>query len=231
MLKHAVKRLLVLLPAVWLIASAVFLLSKTVPGSATEMQFETAAQNANSLAKAEAFERAYRQSLHKTGQDLPLFYFGIGTMAEPDTLAKIFPETDRQALQKMVYAYGNWPEIAAYYQSFQELKKSAFQLNATSETKVSISRENEKLLFATNPGATRNAIRNLKKVADKIQDSAFQQTILKAEQAFERITATANPSLNSIPAFHWYGLENQYHRWFKNLLAEIWVIPTAIRAR
>ena len=218
MLRHAVKRLLVLLPAVWLIASAVFLLSKMVPGSAAEMQMETAAQNANSLAKAEAYERVYRQTLHKTGQDLPFFYFGIGTAAEPDTLAKVFSETDRQALQKMVYAFGNWPEISTYYQSLQVLKKAALRLNFPFETKAEIIREREKLLPATDQKNTRLALQNLKNLAGKTQNEAFQQTVLKAGNNFEQITTTANPNLNYIPVLHWYGLENQYHRWFKNLL-------------
>lgn len=218
MLKHAVKRLLVLLPAVWLIASSVFLLSKTVPGSAAEMQFEAAAQNANSLAKAEAYERAYRQSLHKTGQDLPLFYFGIGTAAQPDTLSRIFPETDRQALLKMVYAYGNWPEISAYYQSFQELKKASLRLNDSPETKSNLNRQLYFLLPATNSVKTSITFRNLKALATEMQQPAFSQAVAKAEQNFERITTSANPNLNYVPAFHWHGLENQYHRWFRNLL-------------
>ena len=97
MLKHAFKRLLVLLPAVWLIASVVFLLSKTVPGQASETEFEQAAQSANSRAKNEAYQRAYRQMLHRTGQDLPLFYFRLGSKAEtnpphPSSSDNLWPE-------------------------------------------------------------------------------------------------------------------------------------------
>src|SRR5690606_33671859 len=105
MLKKAGKRLLVLLPAVWLLASAVFLLSKTLPGASVAMQLDQASENTNSSAKAEARMRAYRQFLHRTGQDLPLFYFRIGTAAEPDSLHQIFPETDRQALKKHIFTY------------------------------------------------------------------------------------------------------------------------------
>src|SRR5688572_23318730 len=115
MLKKAGKRLLVLLPAVWLLASAVFLLSKSIPGSASELQFEQATESTNSSAKAEVRQRAYRQMLHRTGEDLPLFYFRVGTAAEPDTLYKVLAAKDREALKEFTLRFGNWPEISAYY--------------------------------------------------------------------------------------------------------------------
>src|SRR5688572_5581305 len=121
MLEHAFKRMLVLLPAVWLVASLVFLLSKIIPGTGSEIDLETAAQNANSRAKAAAYQRAHKQFLRRTGQDLPLFYVSLGTAAEPDTLYRITLEADRQALKKLILTYGNWKHISPYYTSWQQL--------------------------------------------------------------------------------------------------------------
>ncbi|MBK0403332.1 ABC transporter permease [Adhaeribacter sp. BT258] len=210
--------MLILLPAIWLLASAVFLLSKSIPGSATEMQFEQAAESANSSAKAEARQRAYRQLLHRTGQDLPLFYFRVGTVAEPDTLHEIFPENDRVALKKLVHTYGNWPEISAYYLALQQFEKILPGQNIPLETKRKSLQFAGQLLETSDPVKARKTFTALQKMLCFPAEKVLCDDLVNLQARFENVVAAQKPALNYQPKFFWYGTQNQYHRWFGNLL-------------
>ncbi|KAA9325034.1 ABC transporter permease [Adhaeribacter soli] len=218
MLKFAAKRLLMLLPAIWLLGSAVFLLSRSVPGSAAEMQAEETAQNAISNAKAEARKRVQAQMLQRTGQDLPLFYFRIGSAAEPDTLYKIFPVTEQQTLKELVLTYGNWPEIAAYYKTVQKLKEAV----AVSEVPVTVKKDlnfyANALLKESQAGKINRTFLELKSAALSSPETKVQNAVASAEVAFQQIESSQTPALNYSPKIFWYGTQNQYHRWLRNLV-------------
>ena len=218
MLRKAGKRLLILLPAVWLLASAVFLLSKSLPGSAAEMQFEQAAESANSSAKAEARQRAYQQLLQRTGQDLPLFYFRLGTAAEPDTLHRIFPESHRPALKKLLFAYGNWPEISAYYRALLQFQKVLAAQNLSPEMKRGDLELSAELLKTPDAAKTQKAFASLQKTLCFSNQKVLCRDLANLQLQFEKMIASQTPALNYQPKFFWYGAQNQYHRWFVNLL-------------
>ncbi len=218
MLKHAAIRVLILLPAIWLIASVVFLLSKSVPGSASEMEMEATVQNANSRAKAEAYQRAYKQMLHKTGQDLPLFYVGFGTAAAPDTLYKITSATDQAALNRLIFTYGNWEQISAYYKSLQHLKEIIRRQTLGNQNFQEDLQLTQDALQATEPANVKKALAKLRSVKELSANMVFRKAVLAADRNFDQVINGATPRLNYVPSFKWYGFENQYHRWFKNLL-------------
>src|SRR5690606_3905065 len=44
------------------------------------------------------------------------------------------------------------------------------------------------------------------------------QELVNLRQAHRQMVQTQTPELNFQPAFFWYGTQNQYHRWFSNLL-------------
>ncbi|MFC5271245.1 ABC transporter permease [Adhaeribacter terreus] len=218
MLKKAGKRLLILLPAIWLLASVVFLLSKSIPGSASEMQFEQAAESANSSAKAEARQRAYRQLLHRTGEDLPLFYFRIGTAAEPDTLHKIFLANHRAALKNLVFTYGNWPEISDYYLALQQFEKTISGPDLPQETKRKNLKLTRQLLATSAPAKANKILLEFQKTLCFSGEKVLCKDLENLRASFEKVVAHQHSALNYQPTFFWYGTQNQYHRWFGNLL-------------
>lgn len=213
MLKLAFKRVLVLLPAVWLIASVVFLLSKAVPGQANELEFELAAQNANSRAKSEAYQRAYQQMLHRTGQDLPLFYFRIGRASEPDTLFRITSEADRTFLKALLNQTGNWPAVASFHQKFQDLNLKARQFGNPELQKAVVQVKHQMV-----PGKRKVQIEQLELAGQRTNNPMLIQAAQEVKLTFETLSQTATPNRNYVPKLFWYGTENQYHRWFRNLL-------------
>lgn len=209
MRQQFLKRLLFLLPAVWLIASAVFLLGKLMPGSAAEIAHQQAIENSGSNIKAEMRQKAFVQLRHRTGQDLPLFYFGLGTAAEPDTLFRIYPEADQVALQKLLFQYGSWPVVAKYYLDLKNL-------NAMLTGKPELKQQVKNLLLKVPEERVKTIFSNLK--AAGAADKKLQNAILQAEKSHQLLQRSSPDIKNYLPVLHWYGLGNQYHLWFGQLL-------------
>jgi peptide/nickel transport system permease protein len=218
MLKFAAKRLLMLIPAIWLLGSAVFLLSRAVPGSAAEIQAEETAQSTISNTKAEVRKRIQAQMLQRTGQDLPLFYFRIGSAAEPDTLFKIFPVSERQTLKELVLTYGNWSEIAAYYKTIQVLKNKIVLAKIPVPEKKDLNFYTSAILKESQAEKINRTFSELKSVVLTSPETEVEKAVASAEDAFQKIEAAQTPALNFRPQIFWYGTQNQYHRWLRNLV-------------
>jgi peptide/nickel transport system permease protein len=215
MRQQFLKRLLILLPAVWLIASAVFLLGKLMPGSAAEMAMLQASEGSAGNLKAAQRQKTLQQLRKRTGQDLPVFYIGFGTAAEPDTFYRIFPETDRLALRKLTHLSGNWPAVAAFYKNIQQLRTQSRNFPAVTK---SFQRETEKLLISGSTAQNKHVFQQLKIAAGAISDTKLLKTVWLTEKSSDHLLSLKPGVAAFIPVLHWHGLQNQYHRWFSQLL-------------
>ncbi|HSI91773.1 MAG TPA: ABC transporter permease [Adhaeribacter sp.] len=218
MLERVGKRLFILLPAIWLIASAVFLLSRTMPGGAPQELLEQQGQSLNSKAKAEARRAAYRQLLRRTGQDLPLFYFTFGTAAEPDTLHRIFPENERQALQHLVLKYGNWPGVSTFYHNWQGLQQAVLVSGTSPDRFRRQLSLLDDLLPATKPEEAAFLFQKLKQSVGPGEGTDLLRRLSTTEASYGRLVQSTGKAASFMPVLHWHGTENQYHRWFSQLL-------------
>lgn len=122
MLLNLVRKLVLFLVALWAILSVVFFLSRSLPGSTESQLFGSASETTISASQVKAQKQTYQQYLRRTHQDLPLFYVSLASAAEPDTLYKVLPETDKHALKKLIFRYGNWAQIAAFYKGVQQFQ-------------------------------------------------------------------------------------------------------------
>src|SRR5688572_21546020 len=122
MATYVLKRFLVALLTLWFIASAIFLLSKLMPGTYGYAQLAQNEAGYYSRSDAESRERNYRQFLKATGQDLPLFYISLTSAAQPDTLHQVFPERDRQLLQQLAWRYNSAHAAAMFFRSVKWLE-------------------------------------------------------------------------------------------------------------
>lgn len=80
---YLLKRLLLAVPALWALATTVFLLSRLLPGT---LGSERILQNGGgyySKGTAEDRQEAYQDYIKRTGQDLPQFYFSVTPSTEP----------------------------------------------------------------------------------------------------------------------------------------------------
>src|SRR5688572_14443070 len=184
MRQQFLKRLLFLLPAVWLIASAVFLLGKLMPGTASEMAMLQAAENSVGNVKAGQRQKTLMELRKRTGQDLPVFYFGFGTAAEPDTFHRIFPETDRLALQRLTQEYGNWPAVAAFYKNVRQLRMIS---QGFPDARKTLQENSEKLLLPIPAFQKEQAFQSLKNSAANISDKELLKTVGLTEKSYRHL--------------------------------------------
>src|SRR5699024_7060550 len=119
---HILKRLALGVPAIFIITSVVFLLSKAMPGNSGTYLLEHDGGVISSLADNEERENIYRAYLQRTGQDKPLFYFALSSKAEPDTLDKIFSEKQRYFVKQLCFEFGDWRYVHDYYQALKKLQ-------------------------------------------------------------------------------------------------------------
>ncbi len=200
------------------------------PGDPVELKLKggMAASSGQSAEKI-AGEQAYIDLSRKLGRDLPAFYFSITSKAFPDTLYKVPKKEERENLERMIEQYGNWNEISAYYHSVKALEFSLFDRKIDTldpntfdrsrnireacndlyrnyehnEIQVHLKRISE----AVNQTYTDSLVKDYNSLADVVP---FAQNV---NEAYDAVRSKADNSAKYIPAFHWYGFRNQYHRW------------------
>lgn len=227
MFPYILKRLLYFIPTFIVITLITFLLSQMAPGDPVELKLKGGMQSSNQQASDKlAGEKAYLDLSEKYGRQLPAFYFSITSSGEPDTLYKITRKADRENLARLINMYGNWPAISAYYYAVRNLELATLSMpgDETSFEARKIVRDNCNILYINyNDNEIENILNQTKAQIDlAVTDS--QQVVHKplasisgvfdaVKQSYEKVKTDKKPLAVYIPALHWYGTGNQYHRW------------------
>lgn len=208
MVRFICRRLLILVPSLWLITTLLFLLQKVALQQSSSFSFEPQSRSSYSPTDSQSEERAFRQYLRKTGQDEPLFYGGLRSLAEPDTLYRILSPRDQWFLKKMLNQYGDWPSVAAYYQALLAAEGALRNIPA-SPSRTLLIQQTAALFKATDSA---DVTRRLK---EWCQTSPLTNCQLRS--LFSDVTRRAQPWRAFVPVWHWHGIHNQYHRWVTQL--------------
>lgn len=220
MLTYILKRLLIFIPTLFVIALATFYLSVNVPGDPVE-QMLNANNDAGSSANQKASENAYAAKRHELGLDLPVFYFSVSNQAMPKNLYEIPKKFQRKNLEDLIEKYGNWAQISTYY---EQLKKDAYLIadipvdSSNADLLIAIRADVQKLFIENDDKIISFAIDNVKKNIqqnDLLKQDLFA-AIQQTEQNYLDIKEKATPEKRLIPAIHWYGTNSQFHRWITN---------------
>ncbi len=97
------------------IVLAGFIIVVNAPGNPVQTILHNSGENSNASATA----LTQQQLSHRLGLDLPSFYFSIHALAEPDTFYRIYPESERETLQRLYRQYGNWNTVSDYYKNLK----------------------------------------------------------------------------------------------------------------
>ena len=206
------KRLLVLIPTVWLIVTIMFLLSRFVPGSFLNLKLGSLNEQAQQQLNIVQQQQLLQQYKKQRGDDLPVFYFSIRSAAEPDTLWQVQPEQEQQVLRQWVLENGNWPAISRYY-SEAKLLQQLLSKTTDTEAKANIAG----LTSSANTEDLHFFYQFFKKRFKN--DRQLLNQIIRTERALTAVhhSDAFNWSLY-LPKFNWHGSGNQYHLWFADLL-------------
>ncbi|MEI6311895.1 MAG: ABC transporter permease [Bacteroidota bacterium] len=235
MFKYVLKRLLYFVPTFIVISLITFMLGQMAPGDPVELKLKGGmggSANGQSSEKM-AGEKAYMELSEKLGKNLPAFYFSITSAAYPDTLYKIPRQNERKNLDRLISMYGNWNNVADYYKNAKLLEQKLFQFSNTSLDEASYEklkalRDNNSELFINYDKV------KISESLKTIQAAAIHTTTIKTDSthtktiqpfifalpevnnlvaSYTKMNTEINTSNNYKPAFHWFGLNNQYHRW------------------
>lgn len=219
MFKYITKRILYFIPTLIIIALATFALSKMAPGDPVKLALGNKDQGGEAGQASEklADEKAYMEMAEKLGMNLPTFYFSLSTTSTPDTLYKFVKRPQIETLERMINQYGNWPEIEKYYRNITHIQFTNYSVQHDSTTYASsrIINENITSLFLKYQDAEiKKSFADLKAATDQSPNfKQLRQAIDETEGYYLAIEKNKTPIKNYIPTIHFYGINNQFHKW------------------
>lgn len=201
---HLLRKILVALPALWLLASLVFLLSRLLPGSFAEERLLQDASGYYATATQANRQQVYRDYVQRTGQHKPLFYVSVSAAPLPDTLLFVFPEERRMQLTSLQMQCRNWALISAYDISISQVQSRLFKEKAASPYLHT-------LRYSSN-------LKAILAAADTLQHN-YPGTAENVKPLAQQLYNSRKPYHLLLPHLAWHGTDNQYHRWLLDLLS------------
>ncbi len=155
---------------------------------------------------AEATRLANAAHLH-----LPVFYFALTTADRPDTVDRIFPYERRERLVRLLDQSGYWPAVQQYETALGNAEKAAWEEPASVPWRLMLTdlRRSRRL------GAIDTLARA---VRDSAGPTALEGRLETLAQAAETLHTELRLKNRWLPALHWFGGNNQYHRWLTGFL-------------
>ncbi len=225
MFKYIITRILIFIPTLFIISLGVFFLSKLAPGDPVEVILKGGgASDSGVMADKLANEKVYQETAERLGLDLPVFYFGVSSRAYPDTLHKVPKLAHRQLLGNMVELYGNWPNIADYYEQVRKLdldyynvpqedgNYSALRAIRTGVNDLLVHHKDNKI------GAALKRMNEAVATDTTGTIAAVAPLIGGISDAYSKVTTETTLNKKLIPDIKWFGFNNQYHRWISNFM-------------
>ncbi len=213
---YILKRIFIFIPTLFIISLLTFILISAAPGDPAETMLNRSSGEGQASDKL-ATEKSYRDLRHKLGLDLPIFYFAFTNAAQCDTMIRIPTKNHREMLDRLVYEYGNWPQIEAYYHQLKALelevvstKKDSTNANALIEIRNTVAKafiNHEDIVLAA-------LFTDLKKQTSSVASlTNLKSQAESTEAAYSAIKSQATSYKKYLPRIQWSGTHNQYHRW------------------
>lgn len=204
MLKYILKRILLFIPTLFIICIIAFIVNNLAPGDPVTRLLQGEAEKPENRA---FYSMRYQQVRHQLGLDLPLFYFSVLTLADPDTLYKISNAQERRNLNVLLRNYGNWNEISSYYIELTNLIGKTTPKSVYYNALYSISQSN-------NVKQIDFLLRKLTQlqIITEIGNQTKQRQILNLDQKWQSVKLHSSKWKLYIPRIHFH-INNQFHRW------------------
>lgn len=214
---YLIKRLFLALPTLLLISLFTFGLSRCSPDDPVQRYF---GDNLSTTFDPETRSEQYAKQAAQFGFDKPDFYLTFTTTAFPDTLHRIFPPLRREKMVRMVRQTGNWPATQICEKALAQLIRTVERLPDTL-SQVPLLRQTMGALLSKSDATPLNTLTQTFALQVRQLPDAFQTNIDTAFQAWQKALYNwqNTPKRANLyrPAFYWYGLDNQYHRWLFGL--------------
>ncbi|MCX6180461.1 MAG: ABC transporter permease [Bacteroidetes bacterium] len=216
MLKYILKRILFFIPTLLVVSLLTFALGVNSPGDPVEVLMD----NSESAKFADQTSRRadYMKMRKKLNLDLPVFYFGVSSIAEPDTLYKIPEKLHRENLERFISMYGNWPQVSLYYTQVKALESAVSGMVVTDSLKDQLIKVRlliSELYYKYDPSVVKSKHEQLSDCFHVLHPE--HNYMKELTTSYAAMVDGATVWKNYFPSFHWYGFNNQYHIWIVNL--------------
>lgn len=219
MTAYLLRRVVFFIPTLLVITLLSFIISQSAPGDPVEQMLSSRTQGGEQLADRQASFAEYFQKRRELGLDLPIFYFSIGPLAEPETLYKIPQIKIQDALRRLIYLHGNWEVIQEYFHGAKSLDTLAYGSAATllgKDTLTEVRAILTVLLETQSPSAIQGHLNKLSALTKGIP--LWQKALSQVREKFDAIEKRRTPWKIYVPVLFWYGTQNQFHRWLTGML-------------
>lgn len=213
MFRYFIKRILWLIPTLVIITIFgfwLFSLAKTNPVDRIVLK---SGKNLNQFQKQEQ-ENLKKFWTSKLGLNLPVFYFSIQPISEPDTLYKIFDKEQKEQIKQLINQTGNYQSIVEFNKELQSYKQQII---------TSLSKENDSIQIYSDISIIINDIEysqdtssinfHLAKLIAYHQKNNIQLSTDALTISHKKLITSTSTYKNYIPKIIWHGTKNQYHQW------------------
>jgi len=217
MIKKVFHRILIFIPTILLISLLAFIISVNAPGDPVEKLVIAMGQDGASNQNQSTNLAAKNKIRKSLGLDRPLFYVGLGTVADCDTLYRIIDRQERDALEVLNREVGDWGLLMEF--NVLVLKKNDEIVRKLIDSTLSQNQKDIKaqVIFQLNMLRITKSLSDLKRRIGQIDTLNLN---LNAELEFQDLnTAFINMEQEAstwksyIPSLKLYGINNQYHIW------------------
>jgi peptide/nickel transport system permease protein len=231
MLNYILRRILILIPTLFIISLLAFVISVSSPIDPVAMSMAANEGVPNDLQSYHNLLENRQRTRERFNLHLPVFYFRIASFAEPDTLYKVYDSDHRKSLGKLLSKSGNWPVVQNYHKSLLQLKLAHAGLRQQAQEldtnrrqiafdAIFTSADHVNALLGT---ANEEGIQSRFKQLDALYASAgnlqsLQAPYSKVKSTYQAIHSDRTGWKNYIPSIIWYGSQNQYHKWITGIL-------------
>lgn len=222
MFRYIIKRILIFIPTLFAISLVIYMLSVFAPGDPVVNMLSKQQGEGNQSDKI-AGEEEYEKMRRKLNLHLPVFYFNLATQADSDTLHKVKKKDHQALLSRLTYEYGEWDNVSNYYHTLRKYENDVFGFKADSVSRVpisSIKNTISKLYLDYDEKLLANHFGKIDGYIAKTNDTlgVVQPGFAEVKTAYAKMVDNPNNIKKYLPAIHWHGTNNRYHKWITRFL-------------
>ncbi len=148
-------------------------------------------------------ELMYKYKATALGLDKPVFYFDITPANIPDTLYKVLTKRERNTIIKLLKVPLDW----------QQLQYFRHQISANKNALSDHTNLKNDYLLLLNMDDTAQIALHLNQMIQNYNET----TLFKLKTIQSSLFSTKISFSKKLPRLHWFGFDNQFHRWISNL--------------
>jgi len=220
--EYILKRVLWFIPTLFLITLLGFVLLVNAPGDPLDLLANPLSLK-NSGNTPDEQKDYWRKRL---GLDLPVFYFSIKQLSEPNDLYKIQDPRKLKVYKSLLSQTGNQVSVKTFLSQLQHteslFKKENITLKTDSlytlchsckQTENRIFNSLYILHYATDQDLIQQHIDSISANTADLYSNKFKSAVTSLKEAQVAMLHTKTRYKNYIPKIVWYGIHNRYHQW------------------